>query len=151
MCINGLLKRNNEQGYTLLEAILQLSVLMLFSQIFLLTVGLVFRVESTVTNPTETEWGLFVYDVERYLNDVDEIHVQEGVKGIRFHKAGDEYDIELYDTLIRKQKNRLGHEQMLLHVKSFTTKLEGQSLKLSVEFANGIKKEQTFYVTFHSE
>ena len=88
MCINGLLKRNNEQGYTLLEAILQLSVLMLFSQIFLLTVGLVFRVESTVTNPTETEWGLFVYDVERYLNDVDEIHVQEGVKGIRFHKSG---------------------------------------------------------------
>lgn len=151
MCVNGLLKRNNEHGYTLLEATLQLSVLMLFSQIFLLTIGLAFRVESTVTNPTETEWGLFINDVEKYLNDVDDLHVQQNVKGIRFNKTGDEYDIELYDTVIRKQKNRLGHEQMLLHVKSFTTILEGQSLKLSVEFVNGIKKEQTFYVTFHSE
>ena len=89
--------------------------------------------------------------METYLNDVDDIHVQENLKVFAFIKTGDEYDIELYDTLIRKQKNRLGHEQMLLHVKSFTAKLEGPSLKLSVEFTNGIKKEHTFYVTFHSE
>lgn len=146
-----LLKENNESGYTLIEGILQLSVLMLFSQVFAMTVGWLHKMEEYVANPTEIEWSLFLQDVETYLNNVETIMIQRDDLGIRFRKDGDEFDIELYDNLIRKQKNRLGHEQMLLHVKSILTTLEGKSLRFDVEFMNGIKKEHTFYVTFHSE
>ena len=145
------MKENKESGYTLIEGILQLSVLMLFSQFFAITVGWLHKMEENVANPTEIEWALFVQDVETYLNNVEAIMIQSEDLGIRFRKNGEEFDIELYENLIRKQKNRLGHEQMLLHVKSILTTLERNSLNFGVEFMNGIKKEHTFYVTFHSE
>ncbi|MEI4771412.1 competence type IV pilus minor pilin ComGF [Psychrobacillus sp. FJAT-51614] len=151
MPIDILLNKNNENGYTLIEAIIQLSVLMLFSHVFAISIGWLYLMEETVTNPTETEWALFVEDVENYLIDLDMIIVQTGNKGIRFKKNGDEYDIEIYQNLIRKQKNRVGHEQMLLQVKTINTSIEDRLLYFSVEFMNGVKKEHTFYVTFNSE
>lgn len=146
-----LLNKNNEQGYTLIESVFQLSVLLIFSHIFAVTIGWLSLVEVQVTNPTEIEWALFIEDVENYLNDLDTIIVQTRNTGIRFIKDEDEFDIEIYQNLIRKQKNRLGHEQMLLHVKSINVSMEGQLLYFSVEFENGIDKEHTFYVTYNSE
>ncbi|TQR19558.1 competence type IV pilus minor pilin ComGF [Psychrobacillus vulpis] len=150
MLNNFVCKRLSERGYTLLEGIIQLSVLMLFTQVFAITIGWLHRMEENVTNPTDIEWALFVHDVETYLNNVEVLTLQSDM-GIRFLKDGEEFDIEFYQDLIRKQKNRMGHEQMLLHVKSLLTNFDGQSLKFSVEFMNGIKKEHTFYVAFHSE
>ncbi|MFJ8066718.1 competence type IV pilus minor pilin ComGF [Psychrobacillus sp. NPDC096426] len=141
----------NEKGYTLLDGIIQLSVLMLFSQVFAVTIGWSNRIEEMITNPTDTEWALFVQNVETYLNDIDSLVIQKEQPGIRFRKNEEEYDIELYANLIRKQKNRLGHEQMLLHVKTMSVKVDGQSLHFFVTFLNGIEKEHTFYVTYHSE
>ena len=141
----------NENGYTLVDGIIQLSVLMLFSQVFALTIGWTSRIEELITNPTDTEWVLFVQNVETYLNDIDSLIIQKEQPGIRFKKDGEEYDIELYQDLIRKQKNRLGHEQMLLHVKSMSIALEGQTVHFYVDFLNGMEKEHTFYVTFRSE
>lgn len=140
--------KNKEDGYTLLEGIIQLSVLMLFSQVFAITIGWLHRMEENVTNPLETEWALFIQELESSLNDLETIMIQSEDTGIRFRKNGEEYDVELYQDLIRRQKNRLGHEQLLLHVKSISTKMEGQALYFSVVFANGLQKEHTFYVTF---
>lgn len=140
-----------EHGYTLIEGVIQLSVFMLLSQIFAVSIVWLHKIEADVTNPTETDWALFVEDVETYLNEVDSMMKQSEGVGVRFQKGGEEYDIELYQNLIRKQKNRLGHEPMLLRVKSLAISLEGRSLHMSVEFLNGIQKERTFYVTFPSE
>lgn len=141
----------NEKGYTLVEGIIQLSVLMLFSQVFAVTIGWSNRIEETITNPTDTEWALFVQNVETYLNDIDSLVIQKDQPGIRFLKNGEEYDIESYANLIRKQKKRLGHEPMLLHVNSMSVTVEGHSLHFFVTFLNGVEKEHTFYVTFRSE
>ncbi|MDF2066346.1 competence type IV pilus minor pilin ComGF [Bacillus sp. Cr_A10] len=147
----NILNKNNEEGYTLIESVFQLSVLLIFSHIFAVTIGWLSLMEVQVTNPTETEWALFIEDVENYLNDLDMIMVQTRNTGIRFIKEEVEFDIEIYQNLIRKQKNRLGHEQMLLHVKSINVSMEGQLLYFSVKFENGIDKEHTFYVTYNSE
>ncbi|WP_313893831.1 competence type IV pilus minor pilin ComGF [Psychrobacillus sp.] len=147
----NLLNKLNEGGYTLLESIIQLSVLLLFSQLFTLTIGLLFKAEDYVTNPIDTEWALFIRDVESYLNDVEILTIQREDIGVRFRKGEEEFDIELYQDLIRKQKNRLGHEQMLLRVKSISTTLDGPFLRFSVEFTNGVKKEHTFYVTYREK
>lgn len=140
-----------ENGYTLIEGIIQLSVFILLSQIFAMTIVWLHKIEGDVINPTETDWALFVQDVETYLNDVENIVKQSEGVGVRFQKEGEEYDIELYQNLIRKQKNRLGHEPMLLRVKSLSVTVEGRVLQLSVEFLDGIQKERTFYVTFPSK
>lgn len=141
----------DERGYTFLEGIIQLSVFILFAQVFAITMSWLYRIEETMTNPTDTEWALFIQNVETYLNDIETLTIQKEQPGIRFRKGGEEYDIELYSDLIRKQKNRLGHEQMLLHVKSLTVKVEGQSLFFFVTFLNGMEKEHIFYVTFRTK
>ena len=140
-----------ENGYTLIEGIIQLSVFMLLCQIFAMTIVWLHKIDADVTNPTETDWALFVQDVETYLNEVDSIVKQSEGVGVRFLKVGEEYDIELYQNMVRKQKNRLGHEPMLLNVKSLAFVLEGRVLQMSVEFLDGIQKERTFYVAFPSK
>ena len=144
-------KLGDEKGYTLLEGIIQLSVLMLFSQVFAVTVWWMTRTEEIVTNPIDTEWALFVQNVETYLNEIEALVIQSEQPGIRFQKNGEEYDIEFYPSLIRKQKSRLGHEQMLLQVKSLKVSVEGQFLHFFVTFMNGMEKEHTFYVTYRAE
>lgn len=134
-----------------MDGIIQLAVLMVFSQVFAFTVGWTAKVEEMITNPTDMDWALFVQNVEAYINDIDSLIIQKDQPGIRFNKNGEEYDIEFYTNLIRKQKKRLGHEQMLLHVKSISVTVEGQSLHFFVTFLNGLKREHTFYVTFRSE
>lgn len=141
----------DEKGYTLIEGIIQLSVLMLFSQVFAVTMWWLYKMEENVTNPMETEWALFVQNVETYLNDIDSLVIQREQPGIRFHKLGEEYDIELYSSLIRKQKNRLGHEQLMLQVESLSVSIEGKSLRFFVTFLNGMEKEHTFYVTYRAK
>jgi len=141
----------DEKGYTLIEGIIQLSVLMLFSQVFAVTMWWLYKMEENVTNPMDTEWALFVQNVETYLNDIDSLVIQKEQPGIRFHKLGEEYDIEFYSTLIRKQKNRLGHEQLLLQVESLSVSIEGKSLRFFVTFLNGMEKEHTFYVTYRAK
>lgn len=141
----------DERGYTFLEGIIQLSVFILFAQVFAITMSWLYRIEETMTNPIDTEWALFIQNVETYLNDIETLTLQKEQPGIRFRKNGEEYDIELYSNLIRKQKNRLGHEQMLLHVKSLKVTVEGQSLYFFVTFLNGMEKEHIFYVTFRTE
>lgn len=141
----------NERGYTLVEGIIQLSVLMFFAQVFAVTIGWISRMEETITNPTDLEWLFFIQNVEPYLNNIESLTIQKDQPGIRFKKDGEEYDIELYQDLIRKQKNRLGHEQMLLHVKSLSVAVEGQTLRFFVTFLNGMEKEHDFYVTFRPE
>ncbi|WP_144511072.1 competence type IV pilus minor pilin ComGF [Bacillus sp. FJAT-22090] len=141
----------NEKGYTLVEGIIQLSILMIFAQVFAVTIGWTGKMEETITDPTDLEWLFFIQNVEQYLNNIDSLTIQKDQPGIRFRKDGEEYDIELYQDLIRKQKERLGHEQMLLHVKSLSMSVEGQTLRFFVTFANGMEKEHDFYVTFRSE
>ncbi|WP_342598382.1 competence type IV pilus minor pilin ComGF [Psychrobacillus sp. FSL H8-0483] len=141
----------DEKGYTLIEGIIQLSVLMLFSQVFAVTMWWLYKMEENVTNPMDTEWALFVQNVETYLNDIDSLVIQREQPGIRFYKLGEEYDIEFYSTLIRKQKNRLGHEQLLLQVESLSVSIEGKSLRFFVTFLNGMEKEHTFYVTYRAK
>ena len=68
-------------------------------------------------------------------------------------KAAERYgfDIEFTGTLIRKQKNRLGHEPMLLHITKSQFQLNSTKLKIAVEFESGLKKERVYELSFDSE
>lgn len=104
--------------------------------------------EKNVTDPQEVEWGFFVQYVESHLNDVESITIQKSQPGIRFIKDGAEFDIEYVSNVIRKQKNRLGHEPLLLNVQNFNLSMEGQNITLFVTFINGQQKEHTMNVTY---
>lgn len=107
-----------------------------------------YTTEKKVADPQEVEWGLFIQFVEAYLNDVESIMVQKSQPGIRFTKDNNEFDVEYISNVIRKQKNRLGNEPLLLNVQTLNVHMEGQNITFFVTFLNGQQKEHTMYVTY---
>lgn len=141
-------KLKKQNGYTFIDGILHLSVFIIFAQILVLVMWTLYTTEKKVTDPQEVEWGLFLQYVEAYLNNVDSIIVQKSQPGIRFIKGKEEFDVEYVSNMIRKQKNRLGNEPLLLNVQAFQVSMEGQNITFFVTFFNGQQKEHTMYVTY---
>lgn len=141
-------KLKKQNGYTFIDGILQLSVFIIFAQILVLIMWSLYTTEKKVADPQEVEWGLFIQFVEAYLNDVESIMVQKSQPGIRFTKDNNEFDVEYISNVIRKQKNRLGNEPLLLNVQTLNVHMEGQNITFFVTFLNGQQKEHTMYVTY---
>lgn len=141
-------KVKKQNGYTFIDGILQLSVFIIFAQILVLIMWSLYTTEKKVTDPQEVEWGLFIQFVEAYLNDVESIIIQKSQPGIRFTKDNNEFDVEYISNVIRKQKNRLGNEPLLLNVQTLNVNMEGQNITFFVTFLNGQQKEHTMYVTY---
>ncbi|SDM86929.1 Competence protein ComGF [Psychrobacillus sp. OK028] len=151
MCTYYKMKIRDQSGYTLLEGILHLAIFMLFAQVLAGTMWWLTKTETAVTDTTEIEWALFIQYVDSFITDLESIRVNDTNSGIIIKKNHINYKVEHYKDLIRKQKNWEGHEQMLLNVNSLFVELEGNVLRLKVNFVNDIEKEQVFYVTYHTE
>lgn len=134
------------KGYTLIEAIFQLSILLMISQLILFYTVWFNQLEKHFFNSKIIDWEMFSLDMESIVSDVTHIEEQMNHTGIRFLKDGSEYDIECYPSLIRKQKNRLGHEPMLTEVKSCKIQVLQDQVMIYVEFENGRKEERTYEV-----
>lgn len=141
----------DQSGYTLLEGVLHLAVFMLFAQVLAGTMWWLSKTESTVTDATEIEWSLFIQYVDFYISDVESIRINNNSSGITVRKNKANYKVEIYQNLIRKQKDLEGHEQMLLNVKSLNIDMEGNLLRMKVNFLNELEKEHVFYVTYSTQ
>lgn len=140
------INKSSESGYTFVTAVMQLSIFLLFSQIFFLVVHYVYQTEERVTDVTDVEWALFIQQTQKYLENIDRIILQKEPAGIRYTIVQEEYDIEYYPNMIRKQKNNVGHEPLLINVESLSVSMHERSLTFQVSFKNGSVKEHTFYV-----
>ena len=139
------------KGYTFIDAILHLSVLLLFSQLILFYSVWFKQIEKQFFHAEPIEWEMFSLDIESSVSTVTTIGEQVNQTGIRFVKNGEEFDIECYQSLIRKQKNRLGHEPMLTGLSSCKLQLIGNQVLIQVEFENGRKEERTYEVSASSQ
>ena len=140
-----------QDGYTFVDAILQLLVLLLFSQLILFYSVWFKQVEKHFFQSEPIEWELFSLEIENNLFGVTAIEEQVSQTGIRFVKNGAEYDIECYPSLIRKQRNRSGHEPMLIGVRKCKFQLLGDQVLIDVEFANGRKEARVYEVYISQE
>ncbi|WP_075618073.1 competence type IV pilus minor pilin ComGF [Paenisporosarcina indica] len=134
------------RGYTLVDAIIQLVVLLLFSQLLMFYYVWFNQIENNFVLTEEIEWEMFALDMESYLSSVTTLEEQEDRTGIRFTKDGQEFDIECSSTVIRKQKFRLGHEIMLTGIKLCKLEVLQDQVVVQVEFSNGGKEVRTFEV-----
>jgi len=140
-----------QEGYTFVDAILQLMVLLLFSQLLLVYSVWFKQVEKHSFQTEPLEWELFSLEIENNLFGVTAIEEQINQTGIRFVKDGAEYDIECYQSLIRKQRNRLGHEPMLVGVRNCKFQVLGDQVFIDAEFVNGRKEARVYEVYLSQE
>ena len=135
-------------GYTFIDALVQLMILGLFSNMLFFYFAWVRDSEKYLLQTEEVEWEMFSLELAPYLNNLQSAIEQTNGSGIRILQNKEEYDIEFYGDLIRKQKNRLGHEPMLLHITKSQFQLNGSKFTLAVEFESGLKKERVYELSY---
>lgn len=141
------LKQLDDNGFTFLGSLFELMILMAFLPLIAVFFSLMISFEKE-TDAGNAEWHLFSYELQTYLTKIDSIEIINNGSGIRILQQDVEYDIELYGSLIRKQKFRQGHEVMATKIKQSAFQLEGTNLKLLVEFANGRSVEAEYVYTY---
>lgn len=139
-------KRLDERGFSFLTSLFDLLVLMTMLPLIVLFYG--FAVSFTEDlDPHRLEWQLFTTDLQGYLNNSDSLEIINGGSGIRVVQMGEEFDIEMYTDLIRKQKARKGHEVMLTRIRRCSFSLEGDILTIRAEFSTGTLEEAEYVFT----
>ncbi|MDN7240484.1 competence type IV pilus minor pilin ComGF [Planococcus sp. N028] len=136
----------NERGFAFLNSLMDLMVLMLLLPLIVLFFSFVMQF-SQALNPKTLEWQLFTEELRVYLHEIDSIEEINNGGGVRIIQKGEEYDIESYLQIIRKQKFRQGHEPMLTGVESCTFKIDGAKLKIRVKFSGGPTEEAEYVLT----
>lgn len=95
----------------------------------------------------EMEWRLFTAEMQSYLTDIDTIEIINDGTGFRVSRGADQYDIEAYSSLIRKQSFGLGHEIMVTGISKCHFSIEGKTLKISVIRSNGKEESSEYAIT----
>ncbi|WP_078432575.1 competence type IV pilus minor pilin ComGF [Metabacillus halosaccharovorans] len=122
---------HNERGYTILNLLLTF-----FIYIFIIsTVTIVFHfLVSQSQHPKDLkpfEWELFVIQLHKEIKESSDVVVNE--TNITFkNKHGQQISINKYKNLIRRQVGGLGHEIMLLKVKTATFRQNESGFELAV-------------------
>ncbi|MDN7226830.1 competence type IV pilus minor pilin ComGF [Planococcus sp. N064] len=140
------IKTCDEKGFVLLNSLLELSILMIFLPIVVLFFGFMLSF-SKEAEAKRVEWQLFSVELQSYLAGSDSVEIINNGGGIRAIQQSVEYDIELYEHSVRKQKFRQGHEIMLTRIKNCRFELDGQKLTVLAEFSNGVIGEADYVVT----
>lgn len=140
----------SQSGFTFLSNLMELVILLMLLPLitlFFLVAGSIFE----AVDPKQLEWELFSADLRTYLDGITSIEVINGGAGIRTMQGEAEFDIELYDRLIRKQKFRQGHEIMLTGISRCRFEVRNGYLFLQASFTNGLEKDEQYAFTLFSE
>jgi competence protein ComGF len=140
------LKKLDEKGFVFLNSLLELLILMIFLPLVVLFFGFMLALEKE-TDAKLVEWQLFSVDLQSYITGSDSVQTINNGGGIRAIQQDVEYDIELYEHSVRKQKFKQGHEILLTQIKNCRFERTGSKLSVRVEFLNGIIEEAEYVVT----
>ncbi|MFJ8236984.1 competence type IV pilus minor pilin ComGF [Ureibacillus sp. NPDC094379] len=140
----------NQNGFTLLEALIHLVIFFMFTFFIGLFYSWTNQLNISIFTKEHLSWEMFTYDFENYFNDISEITINEDGKGIEitYMNAENKVQINQSNEVLRKQVEGRGHVPMLVGVKNVEFNLEQGFVEIRVEFLNGLKKERTFFVPY---
>ena len=149
-------KRNsyiNQRGYTLLEALFQLTVVALLSHLFIFSMLWIHQMNKTFFDHEQIAWEMFVQDVQQYFKNVEKISSSSIYKKVTIQSVNSSETkyLEFYGDVIRLQIDEKGHVPLLIGVKNVDFTLHQEYITISVLFHNGIKKERTFFVQKYNQ
>lgn len=136
-----------QAGFTFIEALLQMVVLVVFLQLAALIITVFLQANTVLYNNKNVAWELFVSEVATYVQNVVAITPTANAISVDYPQ-GKNLQIAYYSSgkLIRKQRQFEGHEPVLLDVKSMHCTFDEPLLHIQVEFLDGMRKERYFYV-----
>lgn len=142
--MNAVCSRKDERGFTLLEMLVSLSLLIVVVSLFPS-----FLRTMTESDEATLQTAVFFNHLARDIREAHEVAI--GLESIEVTKKnGDRYLIERVarTNQIRRMRNRQGHVLMLDDVRSFHCTASGRLVTCAVERLNGDTLERT--IAFYS-
>ena len=139
----------NENGYTLLESILQLLIMITFIHLFVLFFFWKAPIEQSYGDYKLTEWELFSADLQVILSEVNYFKLLDN--GFSLKKNGTTYQITQSGSVIRQQKSGEGHIPLLTGVQSALYSFDGIYLNITATMLDDTVKERSFAVGLVTE
>lgn len=137
------------QGYTLLEALFQLFLLVMMVQL-LLSHQTVMHTLKQAFYSKDTAWETFVNDMQMYIDAAPEPFYTTGTKEITriLHQSNGTFFVEKFNVgsqYIRRQKNT-GNEPLLHNVSTMYVTIDAHELYMKITFLDGSVRERVFIV-----
>ena len=142
---------NNSGGYTLINALYNLAVLIIMSQILIIIFIVYFQNLSLVDERDEMEWQLFVKDLNIYFERSHSVYIGDNLgKTVYFMdpmaRNKIEYKIQIRDRHIVRASIVGGHEIILPYVLHARFYLNDGIIRLEAVMRSGKIREREFVV-----
>lgn len=143
--------RRQEDGFTFVEALLQLVLLVVFGQLLFLIFIEYQEMNDIKKKRLEADWEICVNDINQSLPyGKSKITVSQGGLSITVRTPDKVYNIQFLNKVLWKRENN-GNETLLTGVKSANFELNDNRLLLKVKLEDGKERERIFIVEQHSE
>ena len=145
----------NSGGYTFINALYNLTVLIIMSQFLIIMFIIYFQNVSLVEERDEMEWQLFVKDLNIYFERSHSVYIDNLGKTVYFMdpmaRNKVEYKIQIRDRHIIRASIVGGHEIILPYVLHARFYLKDEILRLEVIMRSGEVREREFVVATFSK
>ena len=140
----------NSGGYTFINALYNLTVLMIMSQLLIIMFIIYFQNVSLVEERDEIEWQLFVKDLNIYFERSHSVYIDNLGKTVYFMdpmaRNKVEYKIQIRDRHITRASIVGGHEIILPYILHARFYLNGGILRVEAIMRSGEIREREFVV-----
>ena len=133
-----------DSGFTFFEALLQLVVLLIFSQLITFIILSIPRFDTTEAL-VDLNWELFINDFQKYFLAADDVSVRNNGEELKIVKEDQYYFISQSNEMIRVRLNA-GNEVLFVGVQSIQFYSNDYEITLIAHLLDGREKERTFIV-----
>ncbi|WP_226656975.1 competence type IV pilus minor pilin ComGF [Pseudalkalibacillus hwajinpoensis] len=132
----------NEKGFTLLEQMLTLTVLLAI--IWIIPLLMSAALQESRSDFQQEEASLFFHLFSKEIREATNVaHSKGSIEVVK--RDGTVVKYEMYGSSIRRRVNNTGHEIVLQEVRGFVIEISGSKVMIEVELNNGTKEKQVCF------
>jgi competence protein ComGF len=133
----------NENGFTLLEMLLSLSVFLILASFFPVMTKILLQEQHLDNRIQRMEWEVFSAQVKKEIRVSKKMTISNQL--VLLEKDGQIISYEKYGTNIRRRVDYKGHEILLQKVQSFRFEKLKNGVRVYVEDLYGYEYEESIY------
>ncbi|MGX9135250.1 competence type IV pilus minor pilin ComGF [Rummeliibacillus sp. JY-2-4R] len=138
-----ILSLKEEGGFTLLDSLLQLMILVLFAHFFLLFCTWYSQKSKGILNSSELQWELFAFQLQNELTEAEEIYYDK--KSIHYFTEN-RGDVAVHAIGMGELRRDEGYQPLLFGIRDANFDYRNYVVNMSVYFANGDERSRVYIV-----
>ncbi|WP_312755873.1 competence type IV pilus minor pilin ComGF [Rummeliibacillus suwonensis] len=142
MCKQRLKHPQQECGFTLLDSLLQLIVLVLFAQFFLLFYSWYSQKDNGMFNNNELQWEIFAFQLQKELTHTKQF-TRNTIQNISYSSDRGTLSVAIGPGELKREK---GYQPLLFGITTVKFEYSDYILDATINFENGKGRSRKFIV-----